>query len=67
MNEAIEVLTKLRDDYEQRIEALNEAIELLKSNQIRPEEALNPVFKNPPVDFSVIRDYNPGKGGIRKD
>ena len=68
MNEAIEVLTKLRDDYEQRIKALDEAIAMLQSNETdRDEDSINTVIKNPPFNFSSIPDYNPGGGGIRTD
>jgi hypothetical protein len=69
LNEAIEVLTKLRDDYEQRIKALDEAITMLQSNETeRDEDSINTVVKNPPFDFSSIPDWNGNKkGGIRND
>lgn len=67
MNEPIDILIKLRDDYIQRVKALDEAIEKLRelpAAQVRHPDVFS--IPTPPIDMNKIPDYNPNdSGGIR--
>ena len=66
MNEPIDILTKLRDDYMQRVKALDEAIDKLRelpAAQVRHPDVFS--VPMPEIDMNKIPDYNPDGGGIR--
>jgi hypothetical protein len=81
MNDTLEQLKIIRDEYQRKVDALNEAIDLFSVAHpdvfcvqgdnvefIKPEQQFNPVIKNEPLDFSSIPDWNGNKkGGIRND
>ena len=72
MEEALEQLKLIRDEYQKKVDALNTAIDLLSVEHpdvcepAEPEH--NVVIHNEPFDFSSIPDWNGNKkGGIRND
>lgn len=81
MNDTLEQLKLIRDEYQRKVDALNEAIDLFSVAHpdvfvgmgdnvefIKPEQQFNQVIKNEPIDFSKIPDWNGNKqGGIRND
>ena len=71
MHDTLEQLKIIRDEYQRKVDALNEAIDLLSSEHpdvCQPEQEFNQVIKNEPFDFSSIPDWNGNKkGGIRSD
>ncbi len=73
MNETIEQLKLIRDEYQKKVDALTEAIDLLSvehhdTYNPQPEQEFNPVIHNEPFDFSTIPDWNGDKkSGIRND
>lgn len=73
MNETIEQLKLIRDEYQKKVDALTEAIDLLSVNtpsadKPAEDEHHNVVIHNEPFDFSSIPDWNGNKkGGIRND
>jgi hypothetical protein len=80
MNEAIKQLEMMRRELQQRISAIDTALNILRQvdadlgetdqsllfEEEQPQE-FNKVVKNPPMDFSLIKDMNRGGGGIRSD
>lgn len=80
MNEAIKQLELMRRELQQRISAIDTALNILRQvdadlgetdqsllfEEEQPQE-FNKVVKNPPMDFSQIKDMNCGGGGIRSD
>lgn len=81
MNDTLEQLKLIRDEYQRKVDALTEAIDLLSVDHpdvvvvqgdnveyIKPQRVFNEVIKNEPFDFSSIPDWNGNKkGGIRND
>lgn len=73
MNDTLEQLKLIRDEYQKKVDALTEAIDLLSVDHpdtYKPQskEEMNPVIHNEPFDFSTIPDWNGNKkGGIRSD
>lgn len=81
MNEAIRQLELMRRELQQRISAIDTALNILRQvdadlgetdqsllfEEEQPQETFNKVIKNPPMDFSQIKDMNRGGGGIRSD
>lgn len=81
MSDTLEQLRQIRDEYQRKVDALNEAIDLLSLEHpdvvvvqgdnveyIKPQRVFNEVIKNEPIDFSKIPDWNGNKkGGIRND
>ena len=72
MNETIEQLKLIRDEYQKKVDALNTAIDLLSVDNYKTSEPAEPahnvVIHNEPFDFSSIPDWNGNKkGGIRND
>lgn len=80
VTETIKHLEQMRRELKQRLSALDTALNVLRQvdNDIdgtdqsllfeeeQPQE-FNKVVKNPPMDFSLIKDMNRGGGGIRSD
>lgn len=72
MNETLEQLKLIRDEYQKKVDALNTAIDLLSVDHpdvCKPaDDNENVVIYNEPFDFSSIPDWNGNKkGGIRND
>lgn len=73
MNETLEQLKQIRDEYQRKVDALTEAIDLLSVGHPdvctpAQDESHNVVIHNEPFDFSSIPDWNGNKkGGIRND
>lgn len=71
MAETIFVLKSILDEYEQKVAALRAAICAVEGSaeddEMEEEEPHNVVIKNPPFDYSKIKDMNTKGGGIRAD
>lgn len=72
MEETLEQLKQIRDEYQRKVDALTEAIDLLSVGHrdvcTPAENDHNVVIHNEPFDFSTIPDWNGDKkGGIRND
>lgn len=72
MNETLEQLKLIRDEYQKKVDALNTAIDLLSVEHpdvcTPADDEHNVVIHNEPFDFSSIPDWNGNKkGGIRND
>lgn len=79
-SDAIKQLQMMKKELQQRISAIDTALSVLcqvdadingadQSLLFEEEqsEQFNQVIKNPPFDFSQVKDMNQGGGGIRSD
>ena len=68
--DAIENLEQIRMELKQKLDAVDTALQIMRQmdDENRPKSiSENIVIKNPPMDFSQIKDMNTGGGGIRCD
>lgn len=68
--DAIENLEQIRMELKQKLDAVDTALMIMRQmdDENRPKSiSENIVIKNPPMDFSQIKDMNTGGGGIRCD
>ena len=70
ISDAIENLEQIRMELKQKLDAVDTALQIMRQmdDENRPKSiSENIVIKNPPMDFSLIKDMNTGGGGIRCD
>jgi hypothetical protein len=75
LHEAIQNLEQLRMELQQKLDAVDTALRMMRQmddditiDENRPKSVnKNKIIKNPPMDFSLIKDMNTGGGGIRCD
>lgn len=70
ISDAIENLEQIRMELKQKLDAVDTALQIMRQmdDENRPKSVSdNIVIKNPPMDFSLIKDMNTGGGGIRCD
>lgn len=71
MADTIVILKSILEEYERKVAALRAALYAVESSaendETEEEEPHNVVIKNPPFDFSKIKDMNTKGGGIRAD
>ena len=68
--DAIQNLEQIRMELKQKLDAVDTALQIMRQmdDENRPKSiSENIVIKNPPMDFSLIKDMNTGGGGIRCD
>ena len=68
--DAIENLEQIRMELKQKLDAVDTALQIMRQmdDENRPKSVSeNKIIKNPPMDFSQIKDMNTGGGGIRCD
>ena len=68
--DAIENLEQIRMELKQKLDAVDTALQIMRQmdDENRPKSVTeNIVIKNPPMDFSQIKDMNTGGGGISCD
>ena len=70
ISDAIENLEQIRMELQQKLDAVDTALQIMRQmdDENRPKSiSENKIIKNPPLDFSLIKDMNTGGGGIRCD
>ena len=70
ISDAIENLEQIRMELKQKLDAVDTALQIMRQmdDKNRPKSVSeNKIIKNPPMDFSLIKDMNTGSGGIRCD
>ena len=70
ISDAIENLEQIRMELKQKLDAVDTALQIMRQmdDENRPKSiSENVIIKNPPMDFSLIKDMNTGGGGIRCD
>ena len=75
LHDAIQNLEQLRMELCQKLDAVDTALRMMRQmddditiEKNRPKSVNeNKIIKNPPMDFSLIKDMNTGGGGIRRD
>lgn len=70
ISDAIQNLEQIRMELKQKLDAVDTALQIMRQmdDENRPKSISdNIVIKNPPMDFSQIKDMNTGGGGIRCD
>ena len=66
ISDAIENLEQIRMELKQKLDAVDTALQIMRQmdDENRPKSiSENIVIKNPPMDFSQIKDMNTGGGG----
>lgn len=71
MAETIVILKSILEEYERKVAALRAALCAVESSaendEMEEEAPHNVVIKNPPFDYSTVKDMNTKGGGIRAD